>query len=217
MNHILEVDSVQLEFNGRKILSNIYVKCETDKITGLLGKNGQGKSCLMNIIYGTLASDKSIRFDHISIAQSFNRTDLLSYLPQFSFLPKSLKLHRIFYDFSLDYSEFQKIFPEFISRDKTSVNCLSRGERRLIELYIILKSASKFAMLDEPFTYLNPLQIEKVKNLLKAEKINKGIFITDHMYRHILEISDCVYVLTSGQTYLAKSFKDIEILGYTKF
>ena len=51
MNHKLEIDSIQFEFNGRKILSDIYLQCETGKITGLLGKNGEGKSCLMNIIY----------------------------------------------------------------------------------------------------------------------------------------------------------------------
>ena len=60
MNHTLEVDSIQLAFNNRRILSDIYLKCETGKITGLLGRNGQGKSCLMKIIYGTLSCEKSI-------------------------------------------------------------------------------------------------------------------------------------------------------------
>jgi ATPase subunit of ABC transporter with duplicated ATPase domains len=50
MKHILEADSVQLQFGERKILSDVYLKCETGKITGLLGRNGEGKSCLMRII-----------------------------------------------------------------------------------------------------------------------------------------------------------------------
>ena len=37
MGNILEVDSIELEFNSRKILSDIYLKCETGKIIGLLG------------------------------------------------------------------------------------------------------------------------------------------------------------------------------------
>ncbi len=216
MNHVLEIDSVQLHFDGRKILSGIYLKCETGKITGLLGKNGQGKSCLMKVIYGSLLCEKSVRFDQISIVESFKRPDLIVYLPQFNFIPKSLPLRRVFQDFSLDYSKFENRFSEFVTKEKTSVGNLSGGERRLIELYVIVKSASKFAMLDEPFTQLNPLQIEKVKELLEEEKVNKGILITDHMYRHTISICDSLYLLANGQTYLTKNVSDLETFGYAR-
>ena len=43
MNHKLEVGSIQLEFDGRKILSDIYLRCDTGKITGLPGRNGESK------------------------------------------------------------------------------------------------------------------------------------------------------------------------------
>lgn len=52
MNHILEVDSVILEFGNKRVLQDVYLKCETNHITGLLGRNGSGKSCLMNIMDG---------------------------------------------------------------------------------------------------------------------------------------------------------------------
>jgi len=42
MTHRLEADSIFLHFGERKILSDIYIKCETGKITGLLGRNGTG-------------------------------------------------------------------------------------------------------------------------------------------------------------------------------
>ncbi|HZI00856.1 MAG TPA: ATP-binding cassette domain-containing protein, partial [Flavisolibacter sp.] len=66
MKHTLEVDSIQLNFGEIKILSDIYIKCETGSITGLLGRNGQGKSCLMRVIHGSLPAEKSIRFDQVS-------------------------------------------------------------------------------------------------------------------------------------------------------
>lgn len=216
MNHVLEIDSVQLEFGGKKILSNIYLQCKTGSITGLLGKNGQGKSCLMRIIYGNLKCEKSVRFDHTSIVESFKRPDLLVYLPQFNFIPKSLSIRRVFQDFGLQYGEFQNKFSEFTTRDKSTLGSLSGGERRLIELYAIVKSTSQFAMLDEPFTHLNPLQIEKAKKMLIDEKANKGLLITDHMYRHVIDICDSLYVLTNGQTHLTKNITDIEKFGYAK-
>ncbi|MGS0014500.1 ATP-binding cassette domain-containing protein, partial [Escherichia coli] len=71
MTHILEADGIQLSFYERKILSGIYLQCETGKITGLLGRNGQGKSCLMKIMFGSLPAEKSIRFDRVSIVTPF--------------------------------------------------------------------------------------------------------------------------------------------------
>ena len=214
MNYTLEVDSVQLSFGTKKILSDIYLRCESDKIIGLLGRNGQGKSCLIKIIYGSLKCESSIRINKLSFKQSFRQTEQLHYLPQFNFIPKSLSLNRIFHDFGLEYQHFQTLFPEFTGRYNTPIIGMSGGERRLVELYVILKSESQFALLDEPFTHLNPLQIDKVKTLLLEEKENKGILITDHMYQHVLDIADALYILNNGKTYLSTSPDDIMMHGY---
>lgn len=214
MKHVLEADGIQLEFNGRRILSDIYLKCETGKIAGLLGRNGQGKSCLMNIIYGSLPCERSVRFDCVSIKEPYKRTDIIRYLPQFHYLPKSLSLHRIFTDFELAYHTFTERFHEFIGRQKDTIGRLSVGERRLVEMYVLIKSKSRFVMLDEPFTMLTPLQIEKVKSLLIEEQKSKGILITDHLYEHILDLSDSIYILSNGRTHLTKKSIDLEKLGY---
>jgi ABC-type multidrug transport system ATPase subunit len=216
MKHILETDSIQLAFNGRKILSDIYLKCETGTITGLLGQNGQGKSCLMQIIFGSLNCEKSVRIDNSSQKNIFGFHNMLLYLPQFNFIPKSLSLQRIFLDFGLEYSLFQIRFPEFKNRHREKIKQLSGGEQRLIALYVIVKSKTFFAILDEPFTHLNPIQIEKVKGLLVEGKVNKGILITDHMYKNVTDISDSLYILSNGKTHLSKSPEDIETLGYAR-
>jgi ABC-type lipopolysaccharide export system ATPase subunit len=65
----------------------------------------------------------------------------------------------------------------------------------LVEVYVVVKSPSRFAMLDEPFTHLSPLQVEKVKELLLQEKQQKGFLVTDHMYHQVLDICDDLYVL----------------------
>ncbi|MFI5152700.1 MAG: ATP-binding cassette domain-containing protein [Chitinophagales bacterium] len=218
MNHKLEADGILLEFGLRKILSDIFISCETGRITGILGRNGEGKTCLMNIIYGTLeAASKSIRFDESSIPQAFRYPSLIRYLPQFNFMPKSISLDRIFDDFELSYPEYVRDFPEFNSKYSSSLKTLSGGERRLVEVYVIIKSKSQFAMLDEPFTHLMPLQIEKVKEILKREKSKKGFLVTDHIYKQIVDISDDLYLLSKGKTHLTKSIEDLAALGYARF
>jgi len=215
MIHSLEVDSIILEFDTKRVLQDVYLKNETGKITGILGRNGCGKSCLMNIIYGELElHGKSIRVDGKAIINGFRNPDLMRYLPQFSFVPKSLKINRIFNDFKLDFSQFIHEFPEFEKYYKVKLKRLSGGEQRIIEVYSILASKSRFCMLDEPFSHVMPVHVETLKRILNNEKRNKGIIITDHLYKHITEISDNLYVIVNGKTYLAKGLCDIKMLGY---
>jgi ABC-type lipopolysaccharide export system ATPase subunit len=71
-------------------------------------------------------------------------------------------------------------------------------------------------MLDEPFSQVMPLHIESIKTLINREKINKGIILSDHLYEHILEICDDLYVINNGKVHLTSDHKDIETLGYAK-
>jgi ABC-type multidrug transport system ATPase subunit len=215
--HILEADGIQLDFGLRRILSDVYLKCETGKISGLLGRNGQGKSCLMNIMLGTLnSSSNSVRFDSKVIRNAGKHSDLLLYMPQINFIPKSLKVKQVLDDFQLSYLDFETRFPEFEEKSNSKVGHLSGGQWRTLEIYIIAKTPSLFAMLDEPFTHLNPIQIEKIKEFLLEEKVNKGFLITDHMYEHLLDVSDTVYLLKDGKTHLTKTIQDLNDLGYIR-
>jgi ABC-type multidrug transport system ATPase subunit len=215
MIHTLEADGIELEFDLRKILSDVYLKCETGKITGLLGRNGEGKTCLMNIILGTLIPTiSSVRFDGKFTTNARKRPDLLLYLPQFNFIPRNLRGKQVLDDFGLAYADMLNWFPGFNLDQKVSE--LSGGQWRTLEIYIIAKAPSLFAMLDEPFTHLNPIQIERIKEFLLTEKANKGFLITDHMYRHLLDISDNVYLLRNGKTHLTKTIEDLDELGYIR-
>ena len=215
MVHKLEVDSVVLDFGQRRVLSDVYMKCETGKITGLLGKNGNGKTCLMKIIYGQLKpNSKSIRYNESHVAELYKKPELLLYLPQFNFIPVNLTLKRIFSDFDLDFQLFATAFPEFRLKYLESLKNLSGGQRRIVEIYSVLKSSSKFAMLDEPFSHQSPLVIEKLAELICEAKKDKGLLVTDHMYQTIIDISDDLYLLANGKTHLTKSTEDLKFLGY---
>ncbi len=215
MSHKLEADGILLSFGARKILSDIYIRCETGSITAILGRNGSGKSSLMNVIYGSLpALNKSVRMNGTSILQAFKRPDLLTYLPQFNFIPSFLSVKQVFADFSLKYDDFEALFPAFQSVYRSPMGKLSGGQRRLLEVYIIIKAPSTFSMLDEPFSHVTPIQVEVLKALIQKEKQTKGFLITDHLYHQVTDISDRLYVLKDGTAHLAKSTADLERFGY---
>lgn len=217
MTNILEIDSVILEFDSKRILQNVYLKSETGKVTGLLGRNGTGKSCLMKILFGELVPiDKSIRINGKALVTLNRSPKDLRYLPQKRFVPNSLTIKRIFNDFKLDFADLIYNFPELEKFYKSKMINLSGGERRIIEIYTILASQTKFCMLDEPFSQVMPIHVDLIKKLILREKYNKGIIITDHMYKHIIDICDDLYVINNGKTYLTESIEDVETLGYIR-
>ncbi|WP_255485742.1 ATP-binding cassette domain-containing protein [Dyadobacter aurulentus] len=68
---ILEVDSILLEYKHRKILQNIYLRVQKGEIIGLLGRNGSGKSSLLEVIYGIRAAQNcSVRVDNNFISNA---------------------------------------------------------------------------------------------------------------------------------------------------
>lgn len=215
MKHLLEVDSIILEFGQKRVLQDVYLKNETGKTTGILGRNGTGKTCLMNIIYGELkTTDKSIRLDGKAIFDGYRNPEIFRYLPQFNFIPGNLKIKRIFNDFNLNFTEFIGYFPEFEKYYRLPVKRLSGGERRILEIYSILASKTKFCMLDEPFSQVMPVHVDTIKTLINEEKKKKGIIVTDHLYEHIMDICDEIYVIANGKTYLTKGKNDLNQLGY---
>lgn len=215
MKNILEVDGVFLDFGERRILADVYFKNETGQINGILGRNGTGKSCLLKIISGSLkCRHQSVRINGDLISKVKSSGQTIKYLPQQHFIPGFLTLKRVFGDFHLEFEDFIMIFPEFSRNWNSKLNELSGGEKRIVEIYLTLCSDSKFCLLDEPFSNLMPLHLEKIKELIQREKPKKGIILTDHKYQDLLKVSDSVYLIKSGKTQRIESVEDLKSFGY---
>ena len=148
--HILEIDSVELSFGDRRILSGVYLAVETGGVTAVLGRNGCGKSCLMKILCGSLRADfRSMRID--GVWHDRFRADEVRYLAQQGFIPGWLTVDRVLRDFGLPWDDLLAWFPLFGKLRGTKIRALSGGERRILESYLILRSPTQFVMLDEPF------------------------------------------------------------------
>ena len=214
MNY-LEIDNVELNFDAKKILKAIYFKAEKGKITGILGSNGSGKTSLLRIIFGELLpKNKLIRIDNKPFIKPLYKKGFIKFLPQFHIIPQNLSLQSSFNFFNASLVDFLLDFPNFKTKEKLKISQFSGGERRLIETYIILKSDAEIVLLDEPFSHLAPLYIQKLKELMKAEKHHKIIIITDHLYNDILEVSNTLYLLKDGWSRLVKSPDELIQFNY---
>jgi lipopolysaccharide export system ATP-binding protein len=86
VKNMLEFDSLYLEFGHHRVLQDVYVKCETGEVVGIIGRNGSGKSCLMKIVFGSMkAYMQSVRINGEYVTGSNIRKGLINYLPQESF------------------------------------------------------------------------------------------------------------------------------------
>lgn len=214
MSNILEVDSVMVQFRNHRVLSDVFLKCQTGEVVGLLGRNGSGKSTLLKVMIGEVSTNnKSIRINGIPSSDYF-KSGKISFLPQHNFIPKSLSVKKAFSFFESDFNDFTKFFPELSHIYSMRLVNLSGGERRIVEIFLILTSQSLFCLLDEPFSHVMPVHIEKIKELITREKANKGVIIVDHMYNHILEESNRLYLILSGKSQLVKQKSDLKLFGY---
>jgi lipopolysaccharide export system ATP-binding protein len=211
----LKVDSVQLEFDGRKILQSIYLNCMEGEVVGLLGCNGCGKSSLLKIIFGTLTPN----YKYVSINDQFIHTGYLNnriaYLPQHNYMPDGIKIEklaRVIVD-PISWDEFTEL-PSYQKNYNKTIGELSGGELRQLETMILIHSKADFILLDEPFTHISPIQADEFKPVIRACAKRKGIIITDHQYYNILDVSDKIILLTNGTTKHITNNEELVTYGY---
>lgn len=212
----LHVDSVTKSFDGKQILTDVYLGCKKGEIVGLLGLNGSGKSTLLQIIFGARKADtKFIRIDDKVITGSTKTTNPIKYLPQNHFLPKHLKVSTLIKLFCTPENGVRiKSHPVInISLHKKPLQ-LSGGERRLLEVLLLIYSNSEYTLLDEPFNGIAPVYKDEIKSLLKKQSREKGFIITDHDYRNILDVATRIILIHDGATKHIKNKDELIQWGY---
>lgn len=199
--HILEVDGIRKEFDGKTILSDVYLKCETSQVVGLIGRNGSGKSTLLKIISNLKPSpDKCVRIDFVSVKKNNALQNEICYLSQEHFIPKHLTVKKAI-ELSVD-----KQNRDFFNNDELIISVLNKkirhlsgGELRYLEVKLVLFNPSKFVLLDEPFSRLSPLTCEKIVLVIKENAMKKGIIITDHNYENVIQVATHLISLENGK------------------
>jgi len=214
----LIVNKLSKKFKKRIILSDISLHIKTGEILGIFGRNGCGKSTLLKILFGTLPSDnEDILIDNECFNSSRNiELMTISYLPQDSFLPNNLTVRDIIPIYYKDGNAQDKIFydPRIAKFERQKIGTLSLGERRYFEIVLISRLPHPFLFLDEPFSMVEPLFQDLIKDLLIELKKEKGIIITDHYYRTVLDVSDRKMIIRDGKIIEIENTFDLIKNGY---
>ena len=212
----MHVDSVIKSFGTRQVLTDVFLSCSQGEILGLLGRNGAGKSTLLKIIFGSLFADrKFVKIGDKIINGVFDNRNLVKYLPQNHFLPNHIKVITIIALFCDKENASQIKDNDLIKPmlDKKTYQ-LSGGEKRLLEILLIIHSNARYILIDEPFNGIAPIYKEDIKNLIREHSKNKGFIITDHDYRNILDVATRIVLIHDGGTKQIKNEDELKHWGY---
>ena len=125
----LLADSIRLAFGTYNVLNGAWLRSETGKVTGVLGRNGCGKSCMFRSIMGELKTQELfVRYNDTVVTGSDEMGRYVKYLAQKTFLPPKMPLKQVFEYFGADYEAFTEDFPKFAMYPDTPVKELSGGE-----------------------------------------------------------------------------------------
>ncbi len=215
---MMTFDSIMFSYGTKRILSGVYLTIPRGKIVGLYGINGSGKSTLLKIGSGHLKEADGNVF--INKESYFNKSLInnfkkIAYLSQKSFLPTDLSIKNIVERNRYDEKPFKK--DELIGKIYSNkIHSISGGELRYFEIKLLFALDREFYLLDEPFSGIEPILIEKIILLLiEAKRKGKGILITDHFYRYVNEVNDISYVLKDGICYkINKNNIDVELFQF---
>ena len=216
MSNRLVVDSVVVRFGQKTVLSGGYITSQKGMVTGLLGRNGTGKSCMFRALMGGL------KVDYVQVhidGEPVDRKKIglrIKYLPQALMIPGGMTLKRAFALYGVDFWEFVSRFPHFSRYYHTPRWEMSGGEARMAEVYLALMSDAEFCILDEPFAQISPLYIESVQQMIREKSREKGIIVTDHNYEAISKVTDNLFVIADGYTFPVESRDDLVRHGYLR-
>ena len=205
--NLLEVKHLTKTFDNKKILDDVNLVIPKGKIVGLLGKNGAGKSTLIKSINDLLTIDEGeILFKGKKLG--VYSKDNISYLPERTYLDKSMKVSEVIDYFSEFYKDFDKerayrLLKDLkLDADKRIVK-MSKGMQEKLQLILVMSRDADLYVLDEPLSGVDPATRDYILDtILSNFNENASVIISTHLISDIERILDEVIFIDKGKIVL---------------
>lgn len=200
----LKIDSLSAGYGDQNVISGITVTLKTGLVIGLSGRNGTGKSTFFKAALGLLEAPHGLVTLDGALLPSRDRWKHIGHLPQEAFIPGALRvgeLPEVFLEPGAFQDDLRKN-PRFEAVKNSKVRSLSEGERRYLELLLVLGMDRAFFFLDEPFTRIDPLYVEDCRKAILARSATAGILVTDHNHVDLKKVSHRRLVMDQGRIML---------------
>ena len=217
---MLRVENVTKYYGDFKAVDNLSFNVSKAEIFGLLGVNGAGKTTTFRMIMNLIEpTNGTITFNGKKI--DYDITDSIGFLTEErSLLTKlTVKEKLLFYgalkslDEKIILKRMKKLLEKFgISEyENRKINTLSKGNQQKVQFISAIINEPKLLILDEPFSGLDPINIELFKNIiLELKQKGTSIIFSSHRMDHVELFCEKLVILVKGKSVLQGYLKDIK-------
>ena len=207
MGVVLEFRGVSKSFGEKRVLKDINLKIEGNKIVGLLGKNGSGKSTMFKLVNDLLTpTEGEVLVDGKPLSPETK--NVISFLPERSYLDPSMKVSDAIKLFETFYADFDKLKAERLLLDlqldrDMRLSKMSKGMKEKVQLVLVMSRKAKIYILDEPLGGVDPASRDYIlQTILKNFEEDAILLISTHMISDIEKILDEVVFIDEGKIVL---------------
>ncbi len=217
---MLKVENITKYYNKNKAVDNLSFTVEKGEIFGLLGENGAGKTTTFRIILGLInASSGNVTLDGKKI--DYSLTDKIGYVTEErSLLTKmtvkdQILLYGVLKGMSEDniLKEMRKWLKKFQISDyeNRKIKELSKGNQQKIQFIAAVINKPKLLILDEPFSGLDPINVEMLKKaIIELQETGCSIIFSSHQMEQIEDFCEKLVILSHGKVVVVGYLKDIK-------
>jgi ABC-2 type transport system ATP-binding protein len=218
---ILKVENLKKYFANQKAVDDISFSIEQGSIFGLLGPNGAGKTTLIRMITGIFYPDSGEITLNGKKFDAINDVLELGYMPEERGLYKKMKIgEQALYLAQLKGMSYQdalhNIKEWFVRLDMQSwwnkkVEDLSKGMSQKLQFVTTVAHNPKLIILDEPFSGLDPVNANLIKDeIYRLAQNGATIIFSTHRMEQVEEICDHIILVNKGQKILDGTVKQVK-------
>jgi ABC-2 type transport system ATP-binding protein len=217
---IINVINISKRFGETQAVDALSFDVQPGEIFGLLGPNGAGKTTCIRMILDIFQPDSG-KISVLDGPMTEEKKNQIGYLPEERGLYQDISLKRcLTFLASLKGMDQNTIAPKlesylkefdlFSHRDK-KVKELSKGMQQKAQLITTLIHDPELVIIDEPFTSLDPVNTEMVKDILEMKRDEgKAIIMSTHQMNQVEELCDRILLIDSGHRILYGTLQEIQ-------
>lgn len=217
MNPILECKGLFKQYNrGFYALENLNITLERGQIIGLLGPNGSGKTTLIKLINDILIPTEGKILVN-GYEPGVESKKIISYLPDRTYLDKSMKIIDIVSYFADFYDNFvteraYRMLNDLDIDPSARLKNLSKGTQEKVALILVMSRDADLFILDEPIGGVDPAARDYILHtILSNYNENAAILLSTHLIQDIENILDRVLFIQNGHLVLNASVDEIRM------
>lgn len=215
----ISVQGITKRFGEKLAVHNVNFEVEPGEIFGLLGPNGAGKTTAIRIILDIFKPDSG-KVEILGGPMTEEKKNRIGYLPEERGLYQDLPLERCLVYLAtlkgMSQADAQKgvshLLEEFELSDwrKKKLKELSKGMQQKAQLITTLVHNPEVIIIDEPFSALDPVNTQMVKELLRKQRdLGKTIIMCTHQMNQVEELCDRLVLINYGTAMLYGPLNEI--------